>query len=74
MGKVMASRRNFFGGHALFHNERSMPFDDRAIAVAATFSATVQTTESFALRQFPCGHFYLQEHRAEFEATLNEDL
>ena len=51
-----------------------MPFDDRAIAVAATFSATVQTTESFALRQFPCGHFYLQEHRAELEATLNEDL
>ena len=33
-----------------------------------------QTTESFAVRQFPGGHFYLKEHRAEFDAALHEDL
>jgi surfactin synthase thioesterase subunit/glycosyltransferase involved in cell wall biosynthesis len=33
-----------------------------------------QTTESFALRQFSGGHFYLKEHRAEFDTALHEDL
>jgi surfactin synthase thioesterase subunit/glycosyltransferase involved in cell wall biosynthesis len=33
-----------------------------------------QTTKSFTLRQFPGGHFYLKEHRAEFDAALHEDL
>jgi surfactin synthase thioesterase subunit/glycosyltransferase involved in cell wall biosynthesis len=33
-----------------------------------------QTTESFAVRQFRGRHFYLKEHRAEFDAALHEDL
>jgi FkbH-like protein len=44
----MASWRNFFSAPALFHNERFMPSDDRAIAIAATFTAeAVQSALSF---------------------------
>jgi surfactin synthase thioesterase subunit/glycosyltransferase involved in cell wall biosynthesis len=48
--------------------------DDPHISRAHLEAWREQTTESFALRQFPGGHFYLKEHRAEFDAALNEDL
>jgi surfactin synthase thioesterase subunit/glycosyltransferase involved in cell wall biosynthesis len=48
--------------------------DDPHILLAHLEAWREQTMESFALRQFPGGHFYLKEHRAEFDAALHEDL
>jgi surfactin synthase thioesterase subunit/glycosyltransferase involved in cell wall biosynthesis len=48
--------------------------DDPHVSRAHLEAWREQTTESFAMRQFPGGHFYLKEHRAEFDAALHEDL
>ena len=48
--------------------------DDPHISRAHLEAWREQTTESFALRQFPGGHFYWKEHRAEFDAALGADL
>jgi FkbH-like protein len=53
----MASEGNFFNAHALFHNERFMSSDDRAIAIAATFTAeAIQSALSFWTAELALGH------------------
>ncbi len=68
--------------HYIYTEEPSLPIpihaygglDDPHVSRAHLEAWREQTTESFTLRQFPGGHFYLKEHRAEFDAALQEDL
>jgi surfactin synthase thioesterase subunit len=68
--------------HYIYTEESPLPIpicaygglDDPHISRAHLEAWREQTTESFAVRQFPGGHFYLKEHRAEFDAALQEDL
>jgi surfactin synthase thioesterase subunit/glycosyltransferase involved in cell wall biosynthesis len=68
--------------HYIYAEEAPLPIpihaygglDDPHISRAQLEAWREQTTESFAVRQFPGGHFFLKEHRDEFDAALGADL
>jgi surfactin synthase thioesterase subunit len=66
----------------VYHPEPPLPCDIRAYGGCDDPNVTThhlerwaeQTTGSFALRQFPGGHFYLQTDLPRFLNALSEDL